>query len=33
LDWKPNIGLRQGVSNLVDWYKQERSWACEILTP
>jgi UDP-glucuronate 4-epimerase len=33
LEWKPDIGLRQGVSNLVDWYKQERSWASEILTP
>ncbi len=33
LDWKPNIGLKQGVANLVEWYRQERSWASEILTP
>ena len=33
LDWKPNIGLKQGVANLVEWYKHERSWASEILTP
>ncbi len=33
LDWKPNIGLKQGVGNLVEWYHQERSWACDILTP
>jgi UDP-glucuronate 4-epimerase len=33
LDWKPKTDLKRGVSNLVDWYKQERSWASEILTP
>ncbi len=33
LDWKPEIGLKQGVANLVAWYHLERSWASEILTP
>ncbi len=33
LDWKPDIGLKQGVANLVEWYNLERSWASEILTP
>jgi nucleoside-diphosphate-sugar epimerase len=33
LDWKPNIGLSEGVANLVSWYNQERSWASDILTP
>jgi len=33
LDWKPKIGLNDGVANLVNWYNQERSWASDILTP
>ena len=33
LDWSPDIGLNQGVANLVNWYNQERSWASDILTP
>jgi nucleoside-diphosphate-sugar epimerase len=33
LDWRPNTGLNEGVTNLVDWYNQERSWARDILTP
>ena len=33
LGWKPDIGLKQGVANLVEWYNLERSWASEILTP
>lgn len=33
LDWKPDIGLNDGVAKLVDWYNQERSWASDILTP
>ncbi|MFZ2098880.1 MAG: NAD-dependent epimerase/dehydratase family protein [Anaerolineales bacterium] len=33
LNWVPNMGLKEGVANLVDWYNQERSWASDILTP
>jgi len=33
LDWKPSVGLEQGVGTLVDWYNQEQPWASEILTP
>jgi nucleoside-diphosphate-sugar epimerase len=33
LGWEPIIGLQDGVSRLVDWYNQERSWASQILTP
>ncbi|PWB50225.1 MAG: nucleotide sugar epimerase [Anaerolineales bacterium] len=33
LGWQPAVGLREGVANLVDWYRQESSWASEILTP
>jgi nucleoside-diphosphate-sugar epimerase len=32
LGWEPIIGLQEGVSRLVDWYNQERSWASQILT-
>jgi nucleoside-diphosphate-sugar epimerase len=33
LDWKPTTGIKEGISHLVDWYNQQRSWASEILTP
>jgi UDP-glucuronate 4-epimerase len=32
LGWQPQIGLKQGVSNLVAWYQAERSWASQINT-
>ena len=32
LGWEPIIGLQEGVSRLVDWYNQERSWASQIIT-
>ncbi|OGO10972.1 MAG: nucleotide sugar epimerase [Chloroflexi bacterium RBG_19FT_COMBO_50_10] len=32
LGWAPRIGLREGVSRLVDWYNQERLWASQIST-
>jgi len=32
LGWEPIIGLQKGVSRLVNWYNQERSWASQILT-
>ncbi|MCJ7694560.1 MAG: GDP-mannose 4,6-dehydratase [Anaerolineaceae bacterium] len=33
LSWKPQMGLEQGVTNLVDWYLQEREWVKDIATP
>ncbi len=32
LGWEPQVGLREGVKKLVDWYAAERSWAREIAT-
>jgi nucleoside-diphosphate-sugar epimerase len=32
LGWQPQVGLREGVKNLVDWYNQERSWASQVNT-
>jgi nucleoside-diphosphate-sugar epimerase len=32
LGWEPIIGLQEGVSSLVNWYNQERSWASQIQT-
>ncbi len=33
LGWEPQVGLREGVRKLVEWYEAERAWACEIATP
>jgi UDP-glucuronate 4-epimerase len=33
LGWKPEVPLQEGVSRVVDWYRAERSWASQILTP
>ncbi len=32
LDWNPQVNLREGISNLIEWYKAERSWAKDIIT-
>jgi len=32
LGWEPIIGLNEGITRLVDWYNQERTWASQILT-
>jgi UDP-glucuronate 4-epimerase len=32
LGWEPRVALHDGVRRLVDWYRQERSWAREIIT-
>ncbi len=32
LGWEPQVGLREGVRRLVDWYAAERFWASEIAT-
>jgi len=33
LNWNPQVDLRQGIKNLIDWYYVEREWAKEILMP
>ena len=33
LGWNPQVNLAQGISNLIEWYKAERSWAKDILMP
>ncbi|MBL8063954.1 MAG: GDP-mannose 4,6-dehydratase [Anaerolineales bacterium] len=33
LGWDPQVKLREGIGNLIEWYKAERSWAKDILTP
>lgn len=33
IGWKPQVGLREGLQRLVDWYNTERAWASEVLTP
>ena len=33
LGWQPMVGINEGVTSLVNWYNQERSWASTILTP
>ena len=32
LGWEPRVGLRAGMTNLVNWYETERSWASQIKT-
>ncbi len=31
LGWNPQVNLAQGISNLIEWYKAERSWAKDLL--
>ena len=33
LGWQPQVGLDEGITGLVDWYMQNRSWASQVLTP
>jgi nucleoside-diphosphate-sugar epimerase len=33
LGWNPQVNLREGIGKLIEWYKAERSWAKDILTP
>jgi len=33
LGWNPQVNLAEGIGNLIEWYKAERSWAKDILTP
>jgi nucleoside-diphosphate-sugar epimerase len=32
LGWRPQVRFREGVSCLVDWYRENREWAREIST-
>ena len=31
LGWKPQVGLREGITRLVEWYRAERGWAKDIV--
>jgi UDP-glucuronate 4-epimerase len=33
LGWEPKITLQEGMAHLVDWYKEQRSWTNQVLTP
>lgn len=33
LGWQPQVSLDDGVSALVNWYIENRSWASQVLTP
>ena len=33
LGWEPKVSLDDGITNLVDWYLEQRDWARHILTP
>jgi nucleoside-diphosphate-sugar epimerase len=32
LHWEPRVSLDEGVSRLVNWYQQERTWASQVKT-
>ena len=32
LSWRPQIGIEQGLAELVDWYQENRGWARELVT-
>ena len=32
LDWQPKFRLEEGAISLVNWYRTEREWACQIQT-
>lgn len=33
LNWEPKVSLDEGISQLVNWYMEQRSWASQVLTP
>ncbi len=33
LGWNPQVTLREGLTNLINWYRSEQSWAKDVLTP
>lgn len=32
LGWEPQVSLDEGVTRLVNWYQQERSWTSQVVT-
>jgi UDP-glucuronate 4-epimerase len=32
IGWRPEVPLREGIANLVSWYRTERAWASKIRT-
>jgi nucleoside-diphosphate-sugar epimerase len=32
LGWEPRVSLREGIGELLAWYRRERSWAGQIQT-
>jgi nucleoside-diphosphate-sugar epimerase len=32
LGWSPQVSLKEGIANLVDWYNREREWASQVIT-
>ena len=32
LSWQPQVGLREGMMSLIEWYRAERAWAKDIVT-
>lgn len=32
LNWQPKVGLEEGLTRLVEWYRVEREWAKEVAT-
>ena len=30
LGWEPQVGLKEGIAKMVEWYRAERSWASQI---
>jgi nucleoside-diphosphate-sugar epimerase len=33
LGWQPRVGLDEGITELVNWYMEQRPWASQVLTP
>lgn len=33
LGWQPQVSLDEGITALVNWYLEQRSWASQVLTP
>jgi UDP-glucuronate 4-epimerase len=32
LGWEPQVALDEGIARSVDWYEEQRSWACQVAT-
>ncbi len=32
LDWQPQVGLDEGIQQVIDWYRQEHDWASQVDT-